>query len=194
MKTIRQKIHLLIFLIFCSFSTTVAQVISKDSVISDTTKIPKPIKVNPPVQSSTSSWDEAFHKGSLIVGAGIVYEKNVLPVMLVGEYGLGRNIGVEVRTWYGGNTVDGVKYQDGLIGVGLNYHFTGDIKNSSDRFDAYVGGLYGKVIEDTGSAFYGQGGARYLLFRRFGIFGNFNIGLIGIRGTNLSFGLAYSIF
>ncbi len=141
--------------------------------------------------------ESIFHTGTLIVGLGIVYEKDVLPVMLVGEYGIGKNIGVEVRSWYGSNTTDGVKIRDGLFGVGLNYHFTGDINNSrnaSDKFDVYVGGLYGKKLDETGSAFYGQAGARYYFSQRFGIFANFNLGIIGNRGTNLSFGLAYSIF
>jgi hypothetical protein len=139
--------------------------------------------------------DEAvFHKGSLVIGAGIVYQKDLLPLMLVGEYGIGRNIGVEVRGWYGSKTIDGVLYRDGLFGVGLNYHFTGDIRSSSSRFDAYVGGLYGKILDQTGSAFYAQAGARYFFIGRLGAFGNFNIGLVGSRGTNLSFGLAYSLF
>jgi hypothetical protein len=139
--------------------------------------------------------DEAvFHSGSLVVGVGIVYQKDLLPLMLVGEYGIGRNIGVEVRGWYGSKTTDGVRYRDGLFGVGLNYHFTGDIKSSSSKFDAYVGGLYGKILDETGSAFYAQAGARYFFIQRLGVFGNFNIGLIGSRGTNLTVGLAYSLF
>lgn len=140
--------------------------------------------------------ESIFHAGSLIVGVGIVYEKDVLPVMIVGEYGIGKNIGVEVRSWYGSNTKDGVQNRDGLFGVGLNYHFTGDIsntRNASDKFDVYVGGLYGKKLDETGSAFYGQVGARYYFTQRFGVFTNFNIGIIGNRGTNLSFGVAYSI-
>jgi hypothetical protein len=135
-----------------------------------------------------------FHKGSLVIGAGIVYQKDLLPLMLMGEYGIGRNIGVEVRGWYGSKTTDGVQFRDGLFGVGLNYHFTGDIKSSSSRFDAYVGGLYGKILDKTGSAFYAQAGARYFFIERLGAFGNFNIGLIGSRGTNLSVGLAYTLF
>jgi hypothetical protein len=138
--------------------------------------------------------DAVFHKGSLVIGAGIVYQKDLLPLMLVGEYGIGRNIGVEVRTWYGSKTTDGVKYRDGLFGVGLNYHFTGDIRSTSSKFDAYIGGLYGKILDDTGSAFYAQAGARYFFIGKLGAFGNFNIGLIGSRGTNLSVGLAYSLF
>lgn len=135
-----------------------------------------------------------FHKGSLVLGAGIVYQKDLLPIMLAGEYGIGKNIGVEVRTWYGSKTTDGIKYRDGLFGVGLNYHFTGDTRSSSKKFDAYLGGLYGKILDDTGSAFYAQVGARYFFIGRLGAFGNFNIGLIGSRGTNLSVGLAYSLF
>ncbi len=161
----------------------------------------KPVQVaqiNTPRSKVTLTADptdeSVFHKGSLVIGAGIVYQKDLLPLMLVGEYGIGRNIGVEVRTWYGSKTTDGVKYRDGLFGVGLNYHFTGDIRSSSSRFDAFVGGLYGKILDDTGSAFYAQAGARYFFIGRLGAFGNFNIGLIGNRGTNLSVGLAYSLF
>lgn len=114
----------------------------------------------------------------------------------VGGYGIGKNIGVKVRSWYGSNTTDGIRNRDGLFGVGLNYHFTGDINNSrnaSDKFDVYLGGLYGKKLDETGSAFYAQTGARYYFTQRFGAFANFNIGITGNRGTNLSFGLAYSI-
>lgn len=141
--------------------------------------------------------ESIFHAGTLIVGLGVVYEKDVLPVMIVGEYGIAKNIGVEVRSWYGSNTTDGVRNRDGLLGVGLNYHFTGNINNSanaSDKFDAYVGGLFGKKLDETGSAFYAQAGARYYFTKRLGVFANFNIGLVGNRGTNLSFGVAYSIF
>ncbi len=138
--------------------------------------------------------DGVFHGGSLVLGAGIVYQKDLLPLMLAAEYGIGRNIGVEVRGWYGSKTKDGVLYRDGLFGVGLNYHFTGDITNAESRFDAYVGGLYGKILDQTGSAFYAQAGARYYFIGRLGAFGNFNIGLIGSRGTNLSVGLTYSLF
>ena len=140
--------------------------------------------------------ESIFHSGALIVGIGVVYEKDVLPIMIVGEYGIGKNIGVEVRSWYGSNTTDGVRSRDGLLGAGLNYHFTGDINNSrnaSDKFDVYVGGLYGKKLDETGSAFYAQAGGRYYFTQRLGIFTNFNIGLIGNRGTNLSFGVVYSI-
>lgn len=138
--------------------------------------------------------NSVFHKGSLVIGAGIVYQKDLLPLMLMGEYGIGRNIGVELRGWYGSKTIDGVNVKDGLFGVGLNYHFTGDIKSSSSKFDAYVGGLYGKILDEKGSAFYAQAGARYFFIGRLGAFGNFNIGLLGSRGTNLSVGLAYSLF
>ena len=140
------------------------------------------------------TFEAVFHKGSLVIGAGIVYQKDLLPLMLMGEYGIGRNIGVELRGWYGSKTIDGVSVRDGLFGVGLNYHFTGDIKSSSSKFDAYVGGLYGKILDETGSAFYAQVGARYFFIGRLGAFGNFNIGLLGSRGTNLSVGLVYSLF
>jgi hypothetical protein len=146
--------------------------------------------------SASPTGESIFYRGSFIVGLGIVYQKDVLPVMLVGEYGLSRNIGVELRTWYGSNTKDGVRYRDSLFGLGLNYHFTGDVNNSTnaaDKFDVYVGGLYGKIIDEEGSAFYGQAGAKYFFTRKVGVFTNFNIGLIGNRGTNLAFGLAYSI-
>jgi hypothetical protein len=138
--------------------------------------------------------DGVFHKGSLVIGAGIVYQKDLIPLMLMGEYGILRNIGVELRGWYGSKTTDGVQYRDGLLSVGLNYHFTGDVRSSSSKFDAYVGGLYGKILDQTGSAFYAQAGARYFLIGRLGAFGNFNLGLIGSRGTNLSIGLAYTLF
>lgn len=138
--------------------------------------------------------DGVFHGGSLVLGVGIVYQKDLLPLILAAEYGIGRNIGVEVRGWYGSKTKDGVLYRDGLFGVGLNYHFTGDITNSSSRFDAYLGGLYGKILDQTGSAFYAQAGARYFFIGRLGAFGNFNVGLVGSRGTNLSVGLTYSLF
>ena len=146
------------------------------------------------ILTADPTMESVFHKGSFIIGAGVVYQKDLLPVMLMGEYGIGRNIGVEVRGWYGRKNIDGILYRDGLFGVGLNYHFTGDIRSSSSRFDAYVGGLYGKILDKTGSAVYAQAGARYFFFQRLGIFGNFNIGLIGNRGTNLSVGLAYSLF
>ena len=135
-----------------------------------------------------------FHKGSLVIGAGLVYQKDLLPLMLVAEYGIGRNIGVEVRTWYGSKTTDGVKIRDGLFGVGLNYHFTGNVSRSSNKFDTYLGALYGKILDETGSALYAQAGARYFFIKRLGVFGNFNVGLLGSRGTNLSVGLAYSLF
>ena len=135
-----------------------------------------------------------FHKGSLVIGAGIVYQKDLLPLMLVGEYGIGKNIGVELRGWYGSKTEDGVKVRDGLFGVGLNYHFTGNLSKSTSKFDTYLGALYGKILDETGSALYAQAGVRYFFIGRLGAFGNFNIGLLGSRGTNLSVGLAYSLF
>jgi hypothetical protein len=145
---------------------------------------------------TSTTGQSIFYKKAFIIGLGIVYEKDVLPVMIVGEYGLGRNIGVELRTWYGSNTKDGVRYRDSLFGLGLNYHFTGNVNNeanASDKLDVYIGGLYGKIIHETGSAFYGQAGARYFFTRKVGAFANFNLGLVGNRGTNLSFGLSFSI-
>lgn len=160
------------------------------------------VKVSTPQGNSVKliadpTTESIFHAGTLIVGLGVVYQKEVLPIMIVGEYGIAKNIGVEVRSWYGSNTTDGIRNRDGLLGVGLNYHFTGNINNStnaSDKFDVYVGGLFGKKLEETGSAFYAQAGARYYFIKRLGAFANFNIGLVGNRGTNLSIGLAYSIF
>ena len=146
------------------------------------------------ILTADPTYEAVFHKGSLVIGAGIVYQKDLLPLMIMAEYGIGGNIGVELRSWYGSKTTDGVNVKDGLFGVGLNYHFTGDIKSSSSKFDAYVGGLYGKILDETGSAFYAQAGARYFFIGRLGAFGNFNIGLLGSRGTNLSFGLAYNLF
>jgi len=156
------------------------------------------VKVNTPnggvTLTADPTYEAVFHKGSLVVGAGIVYQKDLLPLMIMTEYGIGRNIGVELRGWYGSKTTDGINVKDGLFGVGLNYHFTGDIKSSSSKFDAYVGGLYGKILDRTGSAFYAQAGARYFFIGRLGVFGNFNIGLLGSRGTNLAVGLAYNLF
>ena len=227
MKTIINKIQLLMLAIFLFSGVTFAQKAPKDSMKIDTTKTKiaakidsvkkdvkiavekvvdkvtpdKPtevVKISTPKRNVTltadPTMDAVFHRGSLVIGAGIVYQKELLPIMLVGEYGLGRNIGVEVRSWYGSKTDNGVLYRDGFFGAGLNYHFTGDIRSSASRFDAFVGGLYGKILDETGSAVYAQAGAKYFFFRRLGIFGNFNIGLIGSRGTNLSFGIAYSIF
>jgi hypothetical protein len=155
-------------------------------------------QINTPKSSVTLTADPTtnavFHKGSLVIGAGFVYQKDLLPLMLVGEYGIGKNIGVELRGWYGSKTSDGVKFRDGLFGVGLNYHFTGKMASSSSKFDTYLGALYGKILDETGSALYAQAGARYFFIQRLGVFGNFNIGLIGSRGTNLSVGLAYSLF
>ena len=194
------------------FDSTKAKVAAKIDIVEKDVKVAvekavdkvtpsKPIEVatvNTPDGGLTLTADPTseavFHKGSLVIGAGIVYQKDLLPLMLMGEYGIGRNIGVELRGWYGSKTIDGVSVRDGLFGVGLNYHFTGDIKSSSSKFDAYVGGLYGKILDETGSAFYAQAGARYFFIGRLGAFGNFNIGLLGSRGTNLSVGLAYSLF
>lgn len=218
MKTDIIKLQICIFAFILICSTTFGQVINQDSIkqvaIRDSIRISKikdslynvslkkeVARVSTPKGNNVTfitdpTSESIFYKGSFIVGLGIVYEKDVLPVMLVGEYGLGRNIGVELRTWYGSKTTDGIRYRDSLIGLGLNYHFTGNINNSrnaSDKFDVYVGGLYGKIIDEQGTAFYGQAGARYFFTKNFGAFTNFNLGLIGNRGTNLSFGLAYSI-
>ncbi len=135
-----------------------------------------------------------FHAGSLVIGAGFVYQKELLPLTLMGEYGIGKNIGVELRGWYGSKTVDGLKDRDGFFGVGVNYHFTGKARSSTNKFDTYLGALYGKILDDTGTALYAQAGARYFFIKRLGVFGNFNIGLLGSRGTNLSVGLAYNLF
>lgn len=218
MKSFIIKLQICI-LFFSLIGTTIfGQVINQDSVkqvvIGDSIRISK-IKdslynaslkkesariVSPKVNKVNTIGDpigeSIFHTGTFIVGVGIVYEKDVLPVMLVGEYGLGRNIGIELRTWYGSKITDGVRVRDSLIGLGLNYHFTGNVNNSrnaSDKFDVYVGGLYGKIIDEQGTAFYGQAGARYFFTKNFGAFTNFNLGLIGNRGTNLSFGLSFSI-
>lgn len=234
MRTMTNKIQLLMLAIFLFSGVALAQAAPKDSTKIDTTKIKmdstkakilaktdmekkdvktamekvvdnvtpnkstEVAKISTPKSNITLTADPTmeavFHRGSLVIGAGIVYQKELLPIMLVGEYGLGRNIGVEVRSWYGSKTENGILYRDGFFGVGLNYHFTGDIRSSASRFDAFVGGLYGKILDETGSAVYAQAGAKYFFFRKLGIFGNFNVGLIGSRGTNLSFGIAYSIF
>lgn len=218
MKTIIIKLQICIFAFTLICSTAFGQVMNQDSIkqvaIRDSIRISRikdslynaslkreVVKVATPNRNNVTLTANAtnesiFHQGSFIIGLGIVYEKDVLPVMLVGEYGFGRNIGIELRTWYGSKTTDGVRYRDSLVGLGLNYHFTGNANNSSnasDKFDVYVGGLYGKIIDEEGTAFYGQTGARYFFTKNFGIFSNFNLGLIGNRGTNLSFGLAYSI-
>jgi hypothetical protein len=217
MKTIAIKFQLLIFILFLLQTVSYGQVVNQDSMklaaLRDSIRIARikdslynaslrkeaaliTPKGNSVSLSASPTGESIFYRGSFVVGVGIVYQKDVLPVMLVGEYGLGRNIGVELRTWYGSNTKDGVRYRDSLFGLGLNYHFTGDVNNSTnaaDKFDVYVGGLYGKIIDEEGSAFYGQAGARYFFTRKVGVFANFNLGLIGNRGTNLSFGLAYSI-
>ena len=146
------------------------------------------------ILTSDPTSDGVFHAGSLVLGVGVVYQKDLLPLMLTGEYGIGRNIGVEVKGWYGSKTKDGILYRDGLFGVGLNYHFTGNITSSESKFDASVGGLYGKILDQTGSAFYAQAGMKYFFIGRLGVFGNFNIGLVGSRGSNLSVGLAYTLF
>lgn len=219
MKRVLLKLQIYIFLFLLICSTAFGQVINPDSIkqgaIRDSLRISKikdslynaslkkesSARIATPKTNNVAIFDDPtsesiFYRGSFIVGVGIVYEKDVLPLMLVGEYGLGRNIGIELRTWYGSKTTDGVRYRDSLIGMGLNYHFTGNVNNSrnaSNKFDVYVGGLYGKIIDEQGTAFYGQAGARYFFTKNLGAFTNFNLGLIGNRGTNLSFGLAYSI-
>ena len=217
MKTNIIKLHICLFTFILIYSSSFGQAMNQDSLrmasMRDSVRIAKikdslynaslrksneVAKTTTPnvTLSSYSAGESIFYKGSLIVGVGIVYEKDVLPVMLAAEYGLGRNIGVEIRTWYGSKTTDGVRYRDSLFGLGLNYHFTGNLNNSTnaaDKFDVYVGGLYGKIIDQDGTAFYGQAGAKYFFTKKLGIFTNFNLGLIGNRGTNLAFGLAYSI-
>jgi len=221
MKTITHKIQLSIFALSLATAVAVAQTTTKNSMNvnnTETERIKKdivltvnksfdkvtPIKPTEVASISTPSGnlrltavpssEGVFHAGSLVLGAGIVYQKDLLPLMLAAEYGIGRNIGVEVRGWYGSKTKDGVLYRDGVLGVGLNYHLSGNITNSSSRFDTYFGGVYGKILDQSGSAFYAQAGARYFFIGRLGAFGNFNIGLIGSRGTNLSVGLIYSLF
>jgi hypothetical protein len=218
MKTCIIKLQICIFAFTLLSSATFGQVMNQDSIrqaaIRDSVRVSRikdslynaslkkevarvtTLKGNNVTLSADPTSESIFYKGSFIVGLGIVYQKDLLPVMLVGEYGLGKNIGVELRTWYGSKTTDGIRYRDSLFGLGLNYHFTGDVNNStnaSDKFDVYVGGLYGKIIDEQGTAFYGQAGARYFFSRKIGVFANFNLGLIGNRGTNLAFGLAYSI-
>jgi hypothetical protein len=218
MKTCIIKLQICFFAVTLLCSTAFGQVMNQDSIrqaaVRDSIRISRikdslynasfkkgvatvtTPKGNSLTLNALPSNESIFYKGSFIVGLGIVYQKDLLPVMLVGEYGLGRNLGVELRTWYGSKTTDGVRYRDSLFGLGLNYHFTGDVNNStnaSDKFDVYVGGLYGKIIDEEGTAFYGQAGARYFFTRKVGVFANFNLGLIGNRGTNLAFGLAYSI-
>lgn len=136
-----------------------------------------------------------FERGSLLIAGGIVYQSNVLPVMLAGEFGLGKRFGIEARTWYGNRTKNGTKYEDGFLGVGLNYHFLNFNSNGKpSKLDSYAGALYGKILEGSGSAFYLQAGGRYYLFRSLGAFANLNVGVAGKRGTNLSFGLTYRIY
>lgn len=130
-----------------------------------------------------------FYRGLLVVEGGIMYKDNVLPVLFAGEFGLARNIGLEARTWYGKNGI----YEDGFLGVGLNYHFSGEDNQKPSKFDPYVGGIYGKVLDGSGTAFYAQAGGRLFLFKNLGAFANLNVGLVGKRGTNLSFGLSYKI-
>ena len=154
----------------------------------------KEVEVVNVVNQPTRYSQNVFERGSLLVDGGIVYQSNLLPVMLAGEFGLGRRIGIEARTWYGNKTKDGIKYEDGFLGVGLNYHFINLNNNGKpSRLDSYLGALYGKILDDAGSAFYLQAGGRYFLFRSLGAFANLNVGVAGKRGTNLSFGLTYRI-
>lgn len=146
--------------------------------------------VNQPARYSQN----VFERGSLIVDGGIVYQSNLLPVMFAGEFGLGRRFGIEARTWYGNKTKNGTKYEDGFLGVGLNYHFINQKSDSKpSKLDSYLGAMYGKILDDSGSAFYLQTGARYFIFRNLGAFANLNVGVAGKRGANLSFGLSYRI-
>lgn len=130
-----------------------------------------------------------FYRGLLVVEGGIMYKDNVLPILLAGEFGLARNIGLEARTWYGKNGL----YEDGFLGVGLNYHFSGEDNKKPSKFDPYVGGIYGKILDGSGTALYAQAGGRLFIFKNLGAFANLNVGLVGKRGTNLSFGLSYKI-
>ncbi|MDZ7900105.1 MAG: hypothetical protein U5N85_19040 [Arcicella sp.] len=218
MKTNLIKLQICIFALTLISSTVFGQVMNQDSIkqaaVRDSIRISRikdslynaslkkevasvtTPKGNGVTLTADPTNESIFYRGAFIIGTGIVYQKDLLPVMLMGEYGLGKNIGIELRTWYGSKTTDGIRYQDSLFGLGLNYHFTGNVNNSanaSDKFDIYIGGLYGKIIHEQGSAFYAQTGARYFFTKRVGAFANFNLGLIGNRGTNLSFGLAYSI-
>ncbi len=145
------------------------------------------------VTSADAKVQPVFYRGLLVVEGGIMYKDNVLPILLAGEFGLARNIGLEARTWYGSNTKNGTKYEDGFLGVGLNYHFSGEDNQKPSKFDPYVGGMYGKILEGSGTAFYAQAGGRLFLFKNLGAFANLNVGLVGKRGTNLSFGLSYKI-
>ncbi len=146
--------------------------------------------VNQPARYSQN----VFERGSLIVDGGIVYQSNLLPAMFAGEFGLGRRFGIEARTWYGNKTKNGTKYEDGFLGVGLNYHFINQKSNGKpSKLDSYLGAMYGKILDDSGSAFYLQAGGRYFLFRNLGAFANLNVGVVGKRGANLSFGLSYRI-
>jgi hypothetical protein len=154
----------------------------------------KPVEVVTVVNRQEKYSSNVFERGTLLVDGGIVYQDNLLPVMFAGEFGLGKRFGLEARTWYGNKTKDGVKYEDGFLGVGLNYHFVNRTENGkASKLDSYFGALYGKILDDSGSAFYLQAGGRYFLFRSLGAFANLNLGIAGKRGANLSFGLSYRI-
>lgn len=134
----------------------------------------------------------------ILVGAGVVWQKDVLPVMAFGEYGITNNLGVEARFWYGSNRKNNVRYEDGFLGLGVNYHLMGGNQryvSSEDRrkVDTYVGALFGSVLDEKKFGLYGQGGVRYAFARKLGAFANVNVGLVGTRGVNLGFGLVYRV-
>jgi len=183
------KAHLLIIsLISISFSIHAQKTDTvKRTVVVEVDTVLKGTKPNVVTQEEIQP--PVFYRGLLVVEGGIVYKDNLLPVLLAGEFGLARNFGLEARTWYGKNGI----YEDGFLGVGLNYHFSGEDSKQPSKFDPYVGGLYGKILEASGTAFYAQAGGRLFLFKSLGVFANLNVGIVGKRGTNLSFGLSYKI-
>lgn len=204
MKTLlKQKAHLLmVSLVLLSLSAKAQQsnvetikktvVVEVDTVVKGSKQTPVEAKS---VNTSYNYDDKpVFYRGLLVVEGGLVYQDNLLPVLLVGEFGIARNFGLEARGWYGNSTKNGVKNEDGFLGLGLNYHFSGEDSKTPSKFDTYVGGgMYGKILDASGTAFYAQAGGRYFLFKDFGVFANLNLGLVGKRGTNLSFGLSYKI-
>ncbi len=156
---------------------------AKPTVNTTTGEVINQKEIQPPV----------FYRGLLVIEGGIVYNDNVMPVLLAGEFGLARNFGLDARAWYGSNTKNGNKYENGFLGVGLNYHFSGEDSDKPSKFDPYIGGLYGKILDASGTAFYAQAGGRLFIFKSLGVFANLNVGIVGKRGTNLSFGLSYKI-
>ena len=72
------------------------------SQLTDVAKIVTP-KGNSVSLTADPTSESIFHAGTLIVGIGIVYEKDVLPVMIVGEYGIGKNIGAKDKLNIGNN-------------------------------------------------------------------------------------------